>query len=111
MRELRGTKTERDLEEAFTGESQAHNNDTYIAAFLQETIEDEKEQAKLWFNKLNGIKNTIENLMDEAACNIDEWTDMYLEMAADAREEGFENLARLLESIAGSEKERKERRK
>lgn len=121
MKDLKGTKTEKNLWEAFAGESQARNKYTYfasaakkegyeqIAAFFLETAENEKEHAKIWFKKLQGIGNTMENLKEAAAGENGEWTDMYKRMAADAQEEGFEDMAKLFEGVALIEKEHEER--
>ena len=105
---LKGTKTEKNLWEAFAGESMARNKYTYyaskakkdgyeqIAAIFLETAENEKEHAKLWFKALHGgIPTTLENLGDAASGENYEWTDMYDRMAKEAREEGFETLALL----------------
>ena len=98
---LKGTKTEANLMAAFSGESQARNKYTYyaskakkegfeqIAAIFQETADQEKEHAKLWFKLAHGIGDTAENLVDAAAGENYEWTDMYPTMAQEAREEGF----------------------
>ena len=112
MKELKGTKTEKNLQEAFAGESQARNKYTYwaskakkdgyvqIAAIFEETANNEKEHAKMWFKLLEGgaIKSTPENL--EAAANGEnfEWTDMYARMAQEAREEGFDEIAEKFEA-------------
>ena len=123
MPELKGTKTEKNLMEAFAGESQARNKYTYyaskakkegyeqIAAIFQETADNEKEHAKLWFKLLhnNDIPTTIENLNDAAAGENYEWTDMYDKFAKEAREEGFDNIAHLFEGVARVEKEHEER--
>jgi len=123
MKNLKGTKTEKNLMEAFAGESQARNKYTYyasvakkegyeqIAAIFLETAENEKEHAKLWFKQLNGIGNTAENLKDAAAGENYEWTDMYKRMAQEAREEGFDEIAVLFERVAAVEKEHEERYK
>ena len=112
MKDLKGTKTEKNLMDAFAGESQARNKYTYfasvakkegyeqIAALFLETAENEKEHAKLHFKKLNGIGNTIENLKAAAAGENYEWTDMYPTMAKDAKEEGFDEIAAMFEMIA-----------
>lgn len=109
--------------EAFAGESQARNKYTYfasvakkegyeqISALFLETAENEKEHAKLHFKKLNGIGNTKENLKAAAGGENYEWTDMYPRMAKQAREEGFEDIAVLFESVAGVEKEHEKRYK
>jgi len=121
MKDLKGTKTEKNLLEAFAGESMARNKYTYfasaakkegyeqIAAIFLETAENEKEHAKLWFKALNGIGNTIENLIQAAAGENEEWTKMYARMAEEAREEGFDELAAMFEGVAKVEKEHEER--
>lgn len=121
MKDLKGTKTEQNLWEAFAGESQARNKYTYfasvakkegyeqIAAIFQETADNEKEHAKIWFKKLQGIGDTTENLAHAAAGENMEWTDMYARMAREAREEGFDDIARLLDGVAKVEKEHEER--
>ena len=123
--ELKGTKTEKNLMEAFAGESQARNKYTYfasvakkegyeqIAAIFQETAENEKEHAKMWFKLLNGgqLGSTADNLKSAAAGENFEWTDMYDRMAREAREEGFTKIAFLFESVAKIEKEHEERYK
>ena len=123
MKELKGTKTEKNLMEAFAGESQARNKYTYyaskakkdgyvqIAAIFEETANQEKEHAKLWFKLLQGggIKDTIDNLEDAAAGENFEWTDMYKRMAEEAREEGFIEIAELMEGVAAIEKLHEER--
>jgi rubrerythrin len=121
MKDLKGTKTEKNLWEAFAGESMARNKYTFyastakkegyeqIAGYFQETADNEKEHAKIWFKKLQGIGNTAENLKDAAAGENGEWTEMYKRMAADAREEGFEELAQLFDGVAAVEKEHEER--
>ena len=103
--ELKGTKTEANLWKAFAGESMARNKYTYfasaakkegyeqIAAIFQETADNEKEHAKLWFKALGGIGNTEANLVAAAAGENEEWTQMYAEMARDAEAEGFLALA------------------
>ena len=105
--ELKGSKTEQNLMTAFAGESQARNKYTYfaskakkegyeqIAAIFQETADNEKEHAKIWFKLLNGgeIGTTAENLNAAADGENYEWTDMYAEFAKTAREEGFDNIA------------------
>ena len=121
--ELKGTKTEQNLWTAFAGESQARVKYGYyasaakkegynqIAAFFEETSGNEKEHAKLWFKALHGgkVPNTIENLKDAAAGENYEWTEMYAEFAKTAKEEGFDNLARLFEEVGKIEKEHEER--
>ncbi|GAB4114245.1 MAG: rubrerythrin family protein [Candidatus Caldatribacteriota bacterium] len=121
MKELKGTKTEKNLWEAFAGESQARNKYTYfasaakkegyeqIAAIFLETAENEKEHAKLHFKALSGIGNTAENLKEAANGEHYEWTDMYARMAKEAREEGFEKIAQMFEGIAAVEKKHEER--
>ena len=123
MAELKGSKTEKNLMAAFAGESQARNKYTYfasvakkegyeqIAAFFLETAEQEKEHAKLHLKNLGGIGDTIANLKAAAAGEGEEWTDMYPSMAKDARAEGFEEIARILEGIGKVEKEHQERYK
>ncbi len=123
MAELKGTKTEKNLQEAFAGESQARNKYTYfagkakkegfeqIAAIFQETADNEKEHAKIWFKLLSGgdIRPTAENLKAAAGGEHEEWTAMYKRMAEEARGEGFDNIAFLFESVAKIEKEHEER--
>ena len=108
---LKGSKTEANLQAAFAGESQARNKYTYfaskakkegfeqIAAIFLETAENEKEHAKMWYKFLNGgeINSTAENLKDAAAGENYEWTNMYAEFAKTAREEGFEDIAKKFE--------------
>lgn len=121
MNDLKGTKTEKNLMEAFAGESQARNKYTYfasaakkegyeqIAAMFLETAENEKEHAKIWFKKLNGIGGTIDNLTAAASGEHEEWTSMYTRMADEAEEEGFNDIARLFKGVAKIEKEHEER--
>lgn len=121
MAEIKGTKTEKNLQEAFAGESQARNKYTYfasvakkegyekIAAYFLETAENEKVHAKLHFRHLGGIGSTIENLKAAAAGEREEHNDMYPRMASEAREEGFNDIAYLFESIGEIEKAHKER--
>ena len=111
--ELKGSKTEQNLMTAFAGESQARNKYTYfaskakkegyeqIAAIFQETSDNEKEHAKMWFKLLNGgeIGTTAENLKAAADGENYEWTDMYAEFAKIAKEEGFDHIAYLLEEV------------
>ena len=123
MPELKGTKTEKNLMEAFAGESQARNKYTYfasvakkegyeqIAAIFEETAYNEKEHAKMWFKELGGIGSTADNLKAAAAGENFEWTDMYDRMAKEAREEGFERIAYLFEAVGKIEKEHEERYK
>lgn len=119
--ELKGTKTEANLWKAFAGESQARNKYTYfaskakkegynqIAAFFEETANNEKEHAKLWFKHLNGIGSTYENLLAAAKGENEEWTDMYKTMAEEARAEGFMAIAAQFEGVAKIEKHHEER--
>ena len=123
MANLKGSKTEKNLWEAFAGESQARNKYTYFAskakkegyeqvgAFFEETAGNEKEHAKIWFKLLCGgeIPATTENLKAAAAGEHGEWTEMYKRMAEDAREEGFNDIAFLFESVGRIEKEHEER--
>lgn len=123
MKELKGTKTERNLQEAFAGESQARNKYTYyaskarkegyeqIAALFEETAQNEKEHAKMWFKYLQGgaIKDTVENLKDAAAGENYEWTDMYDRMAKEADEEGFAEIAAAMRGVGAIEKNHEER--
>lgn len=121
--ELKGSKTEQNLWTAFAGESQARNKYTYfaskakkegyeqIAAIFEETANNEKEHAKLWFKELHGgeVPTTEENLLAAAEGENYEWTDMYAEFAKTAREEGFTRIALLFEGVAKIEKEHEER--
>lgn len=119
--ELKGSKTEKNLWEAFAGESQARNKYNYfaskakkegfeqIAAFFSETADNEKEHAKIWFKLLNGINSTAENLKAAAEGENGEWTEMYARMEKEAREEGFEQIADLFAGVAKIEKEHEER--
>ena len=121
--ELKGSKTEANLMAAFAGESQARNKYTYyaskakkdgyeqIAAIFEETANNEKEHAKMWFKELHGgsVPSTMENLVDAANGENYEWTDMYAEFAQIAREEGFDRIATLFEGVAAIEKEHEER--
>ena len=123
MPDLKGTKTEMNLREAFAGESQARNKYTYyaskakkegyeqIAAIFQETADNEKEHAKLWFKLLHDgdVPSTMDNLKDAAMGENYEWTDMYDRMAKEAREEGFDRIAFLFEEVGKIEKEHEER--
>lgn len=124
MENLKGTKTEANLMSAFAGESQARNKYTYyaskakkdgyvqIASIFEETANNEKEHAKMWFKLLKGgIPDTAENLKDAASGENYEWTDMYDKFAKEAREEGFEKIARLFEQVGKIEKEHEERYK
>ena len=119
--ELKGTKTERNLAEAFAGESQARNKYTYfasvakkegyqqIAAIFEETANNEKEHAKLWFKALQGIGDTAANLKAAADGEHYEWTDMYDRFAKEAEEEGFKALAAQFRMVAAIEKTHEER--
>jgi len=121
MSKFAGTKTEKNLMEAFAGESQARNKYTYfasaakkegyekLAAIFLETAENEKEHAKLWFKQLEGIGTTAENLTAAAAGEHEEWTEMYVRMAKDADEEGFTEVAALMRGVADIEKFHEER--
>ena len=116
-----GTQTEKNLEAAFAGESQARNKYTYfaskakkegfeqIAALFLETADNEKEHAKLWFKELNGIGDTAENLAAAAEGETYEWTDMYAGFAKTAEEEGFPELAEKFRGVAAIEKRHEER--
>ena len=121
MPELKGSKTEANLMTAFAGESQARNKYTYyaskakkdgyvqIAAIFEETANNEKEHAKMWFKLLHGgIGDTVDT-EDAAAGENYEWTDMYAGFAKTAREEGFDHIADLFEGVAKIEKEHEER--
>lgn len=120
--ELKASKTEKNLQAAFAGESQARNKYTYYAsvakkagyeqinAFFEETANNEKEHAKIWFKLLNGgMPNDIEALKDAAAGEHYEWTEMYPAFAKEAREEGFTQIAALFEKVAEIEKHHEER--
>ena len=119
--ELKGTKTERNLAEAFAGESQARNKYTYfasvakkegyqqIAAIFEETANNEKEHAKLWFKALGGLGDTAANLKAAAEGENYEWTEMYDQFAKDAEEEGFKALAAQFRMVAAIEKTHEER--
>ena len=120
--ELKGSKTEQNLLTAFAGESQARTKYTYydsqakkegyvqIANLFQETADNEKEHAKIWFKLLHdGIQDTVTNLKDAAAGENYEWTDMYASFAKTAREEGFDHIAYLFEEVGKIEKEHEER--
>ena len=123
MAELKGSKTEANLQAAFAGESQARNKYTYyaskakkegfvqIAALFEETANNEKEHAKIWFKLLHGgsVPGTVENLNDAADGENYEWTDMYAGFAKTAREEGFLEIAALFEAVGKIEKEHEER--
>ena len=123
--ELKGSKTEQNLMAAFAGESQARNKYTYfaskakkdgyeqIAALFEETANNEKEHAKIWFKLLEGgkVKSTPENLKAAAEGENYEWTDMYAGFAETAKEEGFDHIAYLFSEVAKIEKEHEERYK
>ena len=122
MAQLKGSKTEKNLMAAFAGESMARNKYTYyaskakkdgyvqIAELFEETAENEKEHAKIWFKLLHdGIGATEANLLDAAEGEKYEWTDMYATFAKEAREEGLDYIARLFEGVAAIEKEHEER--
>ena len=125
MKDLKGTKTEKNLQDAFAGESQARNKYTYfaskarkegyeqIAAIFEETAANEKEHAKLWFKYLEGgdIKDTKSNLEAAAAGENFEWTDMYARMAEEAEEEGFKEIAAKFRMVGEIEKHHEERYK
>ena len=116
-----GTQTEKNLQAAFAGESQARNKYTYfasrakkdgfeqIAALFLKTAENEKEHAKLWFKELNGIGDTAENLKAAAEGENYEWTDMYAEFAKTAEAEGFKDLAKKFRLVAAIEKRHEDR--
>ena len=123
MADIKGTKTEANLMAAFAGESQARNKYSYyaskakkdgyqqIAALFEETANNEKEHAKIWFKLLHGgsVPSTIENLKDASDGENYEWTDMYAGFAKDAKEEGFDDIALLFEMVGEIEKAHEER--
>ena len=123
MMELKGSKTEQNLQSAFAGESQARNKYTYYAAkarkegyeqiadLFEETAFNEKVHAKIWFKLLHNdeVPGTVDNLKDAAAGENYEWTDMYSTFAKEAREEGFAKIAFLFEKVGAIEKEHEER--
>ena len=123
MADLKGTRTEANLMAAFAGESQARNKYSYyaskakkdgyvqIAAIFEETANNEKEHAKMWFKLLHGgsVGSTMDNLKDAAEGENYEWTDMYATFAKEAREEGVDDIAALFEGVAAIEKEHEER--
>ena len=123
MKNIKGTKTEANLQTAFAGESQARNKYTYyaskakkegynqIADLFQETADNEKEHAKIWFKLLHdgAVPDTVTNLNDAAAGEHYEWTDMYDGFAKEAKEEGFDDIAALFEMVAKIEKTHEER--
>ena len=121
MSKYAGTKTEKNLMEAFAGESMARNKYTYfasvakkagyeqIAAIFQETADQEKEHAKMWFKEFHGLGDTAQNLKWAAEGENDEWTNMYARMADEADEEGFPELAAKFRLVAGVEEKHEER--
>ena len=123
MKELKGTKTEKNLKEAFAGESQARNKYTFyaskarkdgfeqVAAFFEESAQNEKEHAKLWFKYLNdgAVPDTLQNLLEAARGEHYEWSQMYVKMAEEAREEGFTEIAERFELVAEIEHRHYER--
>ncbi len=123
MKELKGTKTEQNLQEAFAGESMARNKYTYFASkakkdgyvqigkIFEETADNEKEHAKLWFKLLHdgAVPDTAEALVQAASGEHGEWTDMYARMAKEAREEGFPEIAAVMDGVARIEKLHEER--
>lgn len=123
MENIKGTKTEKNLLEAFAGESMARNKYTYyasqarkdgyeqIADLFEETARNEKEHAKIWFKLLHddAIPGTLDNLADAAAGEHYEWTEMYENFAKDAEEEGFKRIATLFRMVAAIEKHHEER--
>lgn len=121
MKDLKGTKTEKNLWEAFAGESQARNKYTYFASkakkdgyvqiskIFEETAANEKEHAEIWFKLLNGIGSTAENLKAAADGENYEWTDMYDRMAKEAEEEGFTEIAAKMRGVAEVERHHEER--
>ena len=121
MKDLKGTRTEQNLWTAFAGESQARNKYTYfaskakkegyvqIAKLFEETANNEKEHAKIWFKLLNGIGDTAANLKSAAEGENYEWTDMYATFAKEAEEEGFKALAAQFKMVAAIEKSHEER--
>jgi rubrerythrin len=123
MKELKGTRTEANLQAAFAGESKARNKYTYyaskarkdgyeqIAALFEETAANEKEHAKIWFKLLHGgeVPGTEANLLDAAEGENYEWTDMYVRMAEEAKQEGFDQIAGLFTMVAKIEKTHEER--
>ena len=124
MVELKGTKTEANLKAAFAGESEAHTKYEYYASqakkdgyvqisnIFEQTANNEKEHAKLWFKLLHdGMPDTVTNLKDAAAGENFEWTDMYARMAKEAREEGFDDIAALFEGVGAIEKHHEARYK
>ncbi|MDR0949902.1 MAG: rubrerythrin family protein [Lachnospiraceae bacterium] len=122
MANLQGTNTEKNLMKAFSGESEARNKYTYyaskarkdgyvqIANIFEETAHNEKEHAELWFKMLRGgIPDTAENLKDAAGGEHFEWSEMYAQFAQEAKQEGFDEIARLFQGVAEIEKEHEQR--
>ncbi|MBO5780641.1 MAG: rubrerythrin family protein [Muribaculaceae bacterium] len=123
MENIKGTQTEKNLLEAFAGESMARNKYSYYASkakkdgyvqmakIFEETANNEKEHAKIWFKLLHGgsVPSTMDNLLDAAQGENYEWTDMYAKFAEDARAEGFDRIAELFEGVAKIEKEHEAR--
>ncbi len=119
--DLKGSKTEQNLRDAFSGESEARNKYTYfasvakkegyqqIAAIFEETANNEKEHAKMWFKELQGIGTTADNLLAAANGENYEWTDMYATFAEEAEEEGFTEIAKRFRMVAEIEKSHEER--
>ena len=119
--ELKGSKTEANLWAAFAGESQARNKYTFyaeqarkegyeqIGGIFEETANNEKEHAKLWFQQLSGIGGTADNLLHGAMGEKYEWSDMYKKFEEDARQEGFERIANLFKGVADIERSHEER--
>lgn len=119
--DIKGSKTEKNLRTAFAGESEARNKYSYfaskakkegyeqISAIFQETADNEKEHAKIWFKLLEGIGDTMENLKHAAEGENYEWTSMYKEFAEEAKEEGFTKIAKLFEMVAEIERRHEER--
>ncbi len=123
MKDLKGTKTEKNLMDAFAGESMARNKYTFFASkaksegyvqisnLFAETAANEKEHAELWYKLFSPLGDTMENLLNAAGGENYEWTDMYPRMAKEAREEGFTEIAAMMEGVAGVEKKHEERYK
>ncbi len=121
MSKYQGTQTEKNLQSAFAGESQARNKYTYfasvakkegfeqIASIFLKTADNEKEHAKLWLKELNGIGDTAQNLKDAASGENFEWTDMYEEYAKTAEKEGFPEIAKKFRAVGAIEKRHEER--
>ena len=121
MSKLAGTKTEKNLMDAFAGESMARNKYTFYASkakkegyvqisrVFEETAGNEKEHAELWYKLFHGIGDTVQNLEDAASGERFEWSEMYATFAKEAREEGFDDIARLFDGVGQIEKEHDER--